>query len=49
VTTNNESAWLMGGKGDGNGDKGGGRLTAMMGKKRAMVTRAVGNEECNRD
>ncbi len=39
-----------GGKGNGNGDKGGGRATATMAKKRAkvvraMVTMVVGNEE----
>ena len=39
-----------GSKGDGDGDEGGGRVTATMAKKRAkaartMVTRVVGNEE----
>ena len=43
-----------GGKGDGNGDKGGGRETATMVKKRvrvarAMVTRVVGEDEGNGD
>ncbi len=43
-----------GGKGNGNGDEGGGRVTALMVKKRAraaraMVTRVVGNEEGNGD
>jgi hypothetical protein len=46
-----EGSIKEGGKGDGNGDEGGGRATATMAKKRArsargrMVTRVVGIEE----
>jgi hypothetical protein len=63
VTMNNESVWLMmraatkrvaRGKGDGNDDEGGGRVTATMVKNRAkaaraMVKRVVGDEEGDSD
>jgi hypothetical protein len=49
-----EGSIKEGGKGDGNGDEGGGRATATMVKKRArsaraMVTRVVGIEEGDGD
>ena len=51
---NDEGSNREGGKGDVNGDEGGGRATATMVKKRAraaraMVTRVVGDEEGNGD